>query len=92
MNVFAKFDGIPLMILEVIKETKRYRHTFGQHENSIPSHKHSLGGGGGGVKVCDQQAENQYVYNLPHLLHYRTIYIFDWCQLYVNIILSWKKC
>ena len=41
------------MILEVIKETKRYGHTFvrsdgrsyGQRENSIPSHKHSLGGG-----------------------------------------------
>ena len=57
MNVFAKFDEIPSMILEVIKETKRYRHTFvrsdggsvvrsdGQRENSIPSHKHSLRGG-----------------------------------------------
>ena len=30
MNVFAKFDGIPLMILEVIKETKRYGHTVGR--------------------------------------------------------------
>ena len=29
MNVFAKFDEIPSMILEVIKETKRYGHTFG---------------------------------------------------------------
>ena len=28
MNVFAKFDEIPSMILEVIKKTKRYRHTF----------------------------------------------------------------
>ena len=28
MNVFAKFDEIPSMILEVIKETKRYGHTF----------------------------------------------------------------
>ena len=28
MNVFAKFDEIPPMILEVIKETKRYGHTF----------------------------------------------------------------
>ena len=28
MNVFAKFDKIPSMILEVIKETKRYGHTF----------------------------------------------------------------
>ena len=26
MNVFAKFDEIPSMILEVIKETKRYGH------------------------------------------------------------------
>ena len=47
MKVFAKFDEIPSMILEVIKETKRYGHTFGrtvvrsvgQRENSIPSHK-----------------------------------------------------
>ena len=30
MNVFAKFDKIPSMILEVIKETKRYGHTFGR--------------------------------------------------------------
>ena len=52
MNVFAKFDAIPSMILEVIKETKHYGHTFvqsdgrsdGQHENSIPSNKHSLRG------------------------------------------------
>ena len=28
MNVFAKFDEIPSSILEVIKETKRYGHTF----------------------------------------------------------------
>ena len=27
MNVFAKFDEIPSMILEVIKKTKRYGHT-----------------------------------------------------------------
>ena len=31
MNVFAKFDGIPLMILEVIKETKRYGHMLRTH-------------------------------------------------------------
>ena len=48
----AKFDEIPSMILEVIKETKCYGHTVGrsfglsdgQRENSIPSHKHSLRG------------------------------------------------
>ena len=30
MKVFAKFYEIPSMILEVIKETKRYGHTFGR--------------------------------------------------------------
>ena len=48
MNVFAKFDEIPSMILEVIKETKHYGHTVGRtighRENSIPSQKHSLRG------------------------------------------------
>ena len=52
MNVFAKFDEITSMIIEVIKETKRNGHTdgrsvgrtIGQRENSIPSHKHSLRG------------------------------------------------
>ena len=52
MNVFAKFEEIPSMTLQDIKETKRYGHTFvhsfvrsdGQRENSIPSHKHSLRG------------------------------------------------
>ena len=28
MNVFAKFDEIPSMLLQDIKETKRYGHTF----------------------------------------------------------------
>ena len=52
MNVSAKFDEIPSMILQDIKETKRYGHknvsdkqSFGQRENSIPFHKHSLRGG-----------------------------------------------
>ena len=52
MNVSAKFDEIPSMTLQDIKETKRYGHTFvrsfggsvGQLENSISSHKHSLRG------------------------------------------------
>ena len=30
MNVFAKFDKIPSMLLQDIKETKRYGHTFGR--------------------------------------------------------------
>ena len=51
MNVFAKFDEMPSMILQDIKEIKRYRHTRSvgrtdrQRENSIPTHKHSLQGG-----------------------------------------------
>ena len=55
MNFFAKFDEIPSMTLRDIKETKRHGHTFArtfvrmdrQRENSIPSHKHRLRGGGG---------------------------------------------
>ena len=50
--MFAKFDEILSMILQDIKETKRYGHknvsdkrSFGQRENSIPSNKHSLRGG-----------------------------------------------
>ena len=39
MNVFAKFDEIPSMILQDIKETKRYRRTVritkGNNSNSI---------------------------------------------------------
>ena len=34
MNVFAKFDEIPSMILEVIQETKRYGHTVGRTDHS----------------------------------------------------------
>ena len=33
MNVFAKFDEILSIILEVIKETKRYGHTVGRSDN-----------------------------------------------------------
>ena len=32
MNVFAKFDEISSMILQDIKETKRYGHTDGRKE------------------------------------------------------------
>ena len=52
MKVFAKFDEIPSMTLQDIKETKRYGHTFvrsfvrsdGQRENSIPSQTQFVGG------------------------------------------------
>ena len=51
MKVFTKFDEIPSMTLQDIKETNvtdtlSFGWTDGQRENSIPSHKHSLGGGG----------------------------------------------
>ena len=32
MKVFAKFDEIPSMNFEVIKETKRYGHAFGRSD------------------------------------------------------------
>ena len=48
MNKYARFDEIPSMTLEDIKESKRYGRTDGrtdgQRENSIPTHKHSLRG------------------------------------------------
>ena len=50
MNVFAKYDEIPSMILQdtCIKETKRNGHAHGQkdgqRENSIPTHKQFAGG------------------------------------------------
>ena len=58
MNVFANFDELPSMILQGIKlrkqnvtDTLSSGRTDRQHENSIPSHKHSLQGGGGGINI-----------------------------------------
>ena len=52
MNVFAKFDEIPSMILQDIKETKRYGHTHGRTDNVktvyLPTNTVCGGGGGGG--------------------------------------------
>ena len=42
MNVFAKFDEIPSMILEVIKETKRYRHTVGRTDGWTDGHSDNV--------------------------------------------------
>ena len=50
MNKYARFDKIPSKTLKDIKETKCYGRTDGQRENSIPTHKHSLRGEGGGLK------------------------------------------
>ena len=48
MSMFAKFDEIPAMTLQDIKETKHYRrmhrHTDGQRENSIPTTNKVCGG------------------------------------------------
>ena len=52
MNMFAKFNENPEMILQDIKETKRYgrmdartdRRTDGQRENSIPPTNKVCGG------------------------------------------------
>ena len=45
MNVYARFDEILSMTLQDIEETKCYRHTDWQRENSIFTHK-QFGGGG----------------------------------------------
>ena len=44
MNMFAKFDEIPAMTLQDIKETKHYGRTHGQQENSIPTTNKVCGG------------------------------------------------
>ena len=48
MNMFARFDEIPAMTLQDIKETKRYgwteAHTDGPRENSIPATNKVCGG------------------------------------------------
>ena len=69
--MFAKFDEIPSMILQDIKETKPYGHTHSwtvgrtdgradgrQCENSIPSHKHRLRG-----FKNNQNEGNEYSWN-----------------------------
>ena len=54
MNVFAKFDEIPTMILQDIKETKRYGRmvgwSFGRTDNvkTVYPPTNTVGGGGGG--------------------------------------------
>ena len=42
MNVFAKFDEIPSMILEVIKETKRYGHTVSRTDGRTTCKQYTL--------------------------------------------------
>ena len=60
MNMFARFDEIPAMILQNIKETKCYgrtdTHTDGQPENSIPSTS----------KVCRGYKNNNFMHFERH--------------------------
>ena len=42
MNVFAKFDEIPSMILEVIKETKPYGHAVGRSDGRTDGHSDNV--------------------------------------------------
>ena len=63
--MFAKLDEIPSMILQDIKETKRYGHTFGrsvgrsdgQRENSIYPPTNTVCGGI--KKFTDRQTDKQ---------------------------------
>ena len=57
MNVFAKVDEIPSMILQDIKETKRYGHTVGRQDGLSDNMKtvypptNTVCGGGGGIMM-----------------------------------------
>ena len=44
LNMFARFDEIPAMVSQDIKETKRYRRTDQRMDNAktVYPHKHSL--------------------------------------------------
>ena len=44
MTMFAKFDEIPAMTLQDIKETKLYGRMHGQRENNIPTTNKIFGG------------------------------------------------
>ena len=81
MNVFAKFDEIPSMILKVMKETKRYGYTVGrsvgQNENSIPSHKHSLRGG---INIFAKSGSISIKQNGSHITQGSSTYRLKICQ------------
>ena len=70
MNVFAKFNEIPSMILQDIKETKRYGHknvsdkrSFGQHEQyTLPQTQFA-----GGIIILVYI----YIYHLKYLTHFQ---------------------
>ena len=65
MNVFAKFYEIPSMILQDIKETKRYGHTDGRTDGRTDNVKtvypptNTVCGGRGGIK---SQRKNVHIY------------------------------
>ena len=63
MKDFAKFDEIPSMTPQDIKE-KNVPDTpsFGQRENSIPSHKHSLRGYKLTGKNSNPNTQTTYIY------------------------------
>ena len=49
MNMFARFDEIPVMTLQDIKKTKRYGRTDTNVIIVYPPQTKFAGGGGGGV-------------------------------------------
>ena len=53
MNMFARFDENPAMILRVIKETKRYGGTDARTDNvkTVYPLQTKFSGGGGGIII-----------------------------------------
>ena len=67
MNVFAKFDEIPSMLLQDNKETKRFGHTFVRSDGRTDNVKtvypptNTVWGGGGYNDLAKRTAFSQYV-------------------------------
>ena len=86
MNVFAKFDEIPLMILEVIKETKRYgryEHTVGRSDNVKTVYPPTNTVCGGYKKILSRgsfRTHGRVMGNKNFFIYFWPNVIFRWCS------------
>ena len=62
MNMFARFDEIPVMTLQDIKKTKRYGRTDTNVIIVYPPQTKFAGGGGGGGIMMVRHAISQLLY------------------------------
>ena len=73
MNVFAKFDEIPSMILQDVKETKRNGHTLseGRKQYTHPQTQFARGGGG----IIKTKMKDKTTYLQTHTMAYEILKI-----------------